>query len=149
MQKLLTKFLLICAPSFALSSTLQADDDRFDAKCEYRNNNIILDYDGEKFKDHTILPLKSIIDVVCRDTPDLRDFVLRKVIVIAKSKRSYGAARLQVGRSYSRPYLLNDDYRPVHLRTPRRQGFSRGPWRLSLEGKIKVKELIIKIEEAF
>ena len=132
-----------------VASNAYSDDDRYDAKCQYRNNTIILDYDGEKFKGSTVLPLKSIIETVCFDVPSLRDLALRKIVIVAKSKRSYGAARLQVGRSISRPHMLNDDYRPVQLRTPRRRGFGGGRWQLFLQGKIKVKTLILKVEELF
>ena len=124
-----------------------AGDDRFDADCQYQNNTITLDYDGEKFKGYTTFPLKHIISSLCNYIPPFRTLTLRKIIIVAKSKRDYGAAKIQIGRHMSHPYLLNDDYRPVmiNIRTARR--FQYGFWKLYLEGKIKVEKIILHVEE--
>ena len=128
-------------------SKTNASDDRYDAKCQYQNNTIILDYDGEKFKGYTMLPLKNIISTLCFDVPSIRNLYLNKIIIIAKSKRDYGAAKLQIGRHISPPYILNDDYRPVSIWVHNHRNLRSSRWKLYLEGKIKVKKLIIKVEE--
>jgi len=87
---------------------------------------------------------------------DVTDFRLLKVVLLAKTKKGRGVAQLRVGPEVSEFYRVAG--RPRGFRHNNRDSFdrisienpynnSRGPWQLNLQGKFKVRKVILIVEE--
>ena len=140
LKKLVVGFVLLgSATSFASNSF-------YDARCLKHGNQIILDYDHEKFKGRVALPLKRVVERNCGYRFDVDRYRLKKVTLLARDKKDYSSVTLQVGRHFSRSKPVPEDYDFVELRTPRRAFGAFGNWRLHVRGKIKVDKIILKLE---
>ncbi len=86
----------------------------------------------------------------------ISDLELKKVVLVAKSKRGHGGAELRVGKwttdTYEvggEPWLFQDDrrytYDKIRFRNPSRD--SSGPWQIKLRGNFKVKKVVVVVKE--
>lgn len=84
------------------------------------------------------------------------DLELKKVILVAKSKRGHGGAQLRVGDRVTEMYGV--DGRPRAFHDGSRKSFdkmkfwnpshdSRGPWHINLRGNFKVRKVVLVVDE--
>lgn len=137
-------FISICLqPNFALAE----------------REKIVLDFDDNHYragngKKATLL-LKHELR---RQYPWLKvkNFELRKVVLVAKSKRGHGTAQLLVGNNASYPERINgfpDQFRDnrgysfdrVPFRNPSRA--SDGRWQIVLQGNLVVRKVILVLDD--
>lgn len=87
---------------------------------------------------------------------NIRDMKLRKVVLVAKTKKGLGGAELRVGqdrssnhRVYGNPWEFNDSGRytfdRVRFRNPARD--SHGPWQVNLWGNFVVRKIVLVVDE--
>jgi len=81
---------------------------------------------------------------------------LKKVILVAKSKRGHGGAELRVGGWTSDLYNVGGNPRSFHgsnrgswdrVRFWNPSENSRGPWQINLQGNFKVRKVILVVNE--
>ena len=134
---------------FGLSTqNIFAGNDLYDADCYIRTGVITLDYDGETFKESNSLPLKEVIRRRCHGINVRNLAKLNRLTLVAKSKRDYGSASLDVGTYRGHNYRLSEDeYSTLSFPAPVEQ-FRNDAWRLNLVGKIKVERVIIHTQVA-
>ena len=84
------------------------------------------------------------------------DLELKKVVLVAKSKRGNGGVELRVGKWTTDrcqvggdPWLFQDDstytYDKIRFRNPSRS--SQGPWQIHLRGNFKVSKVIVVVKK--
>ena len=87
---------------------------------------------------------------------DVTNFRLLKVVLLAKTKKGRGVAQLRVGPEVSEFYRVAgrskgfrhnklDSFDRVSIENPYNN--SRGPWQLNLQGKFKVRKVVLVVEE--
>lgn len=146
-QRVFFKLGLIATVFYA--QTALSGDDRYNASCQTFGNKIVLNYDDEKFKGQVVLPLREIVRRTCRSIRLPRHIRLQNITLLARSKKSYGVARLEVGGRLGQIRHLNGSYRPVVLTPQRGRRTRQGSWNLHLVGKIKVAKVIISLRYPF
>jgi len=116
------------------------------------SNNTIKLYVGDQFRGESVLPIKRMLR---EQNPQAlaRLENLKKVTIVAKSRRGRGSAALKTGRDITRektidgvPYEFRTEdaftYSQVSFQGP---GYAfRGPMQILLRGNIKVKEVILQ-----
>lgn len=123
-------------------------------KMNNRNRNISVQLYGQQFRGLSTLKLKKLIK---QQNPmiNLQMAKIKKVVLVAKSKRGMGEASLIVGQDSSYPEYINGSPRQFHSESPRSYSTvvlqntsydSAGKWQIELQGNIKVKEVIITIQ---
>ena len=137
------------------------EDERRDRRrnsrnCVIRNNKIVLKLRGEIFRGRNTLFLKKMIHRNCSLNRPLHDLHLRGVKLVAKSRGGMGYSRLRVGPNFSsrhrvggfsRDFYSNYNYDRVFIRNPSRFGDSHGPWQIKLRGMIKVRKLVLFVDD--
>ena len=86
----------------------------------------------------------------------VRNKKLRKVVLVAKSKRGRGQAELMIGQNYKPAKTIamaQDGFgfqsdRPASYNRIkwRAQGNTQGPWQIHMRGRIKVKAVIVVLQ---
>ena len=87
---------------------------------------------------------------------ELGNVDLRKVVLIAKSKKGRGSARLRIGQRWTPKYQVEGDPRSfrryqrytfdrIHFRLP--SANDRGPWQIDLQGNFIVRKVVIVVED--
>ena len=87
---------------------------------------------------------------------DVTDFRLLKVVLLAKTKKGKGVVQLRVGPEVSDSYRVGghprgfrhnkrDSFDRVSIENPYNN--SRGPWQLNLQGKFKVRKVVLVVKE--
>lgn len=87
---------------------------------------------------------------------NIRNMDLRKVVLVAKTKKGRGGAELRVGqkrtdnyRVYGTPWEFHDQHRftfdRVRFHNPSYN--SRGPWQIDLWGRFVVRKIVLVVEE--
>ena len=103
---------------------------------------------GKKFQGQSTIFLKQELK---RQFPRLKidRWDLKRVILVAKSKRGNGQAYLQVGRFDSRSEFIDGNrfdfqergsFHRIPFEAPRRD---QGKWQIHMQGKIKVKKVVV------
>jgi hypothetical protein len=141
---LLTAFLLICL--FPLNA--MASRERY---VLYFNDSNIRGHKGEA----ATLFLKKCLK---QQYPyaNIANMDLRKVVLLAKSKKGKGTVSLRVGNRVSSMYQV--DGNPRSFKNKRRESFdkvkfhnpsnnSRGPWQVSLDGNFIVRKVVLEVED--
>ena len=91
-----------------LATQVTRAGDRYDASCHYNGETISFDYDKEKFRSSkTVIDLKHLIYERCFGITSIAQANLLEVTVVARSKRSRGAAALEVADYLSPSFSLN------------------------------------------
>ena len=87
---------------------------------------------------------------------ELSNVDLRKVVLIAKSKKGRGSARLRIGQRWTPKYQVDGDPRSfrryqrytfdrIHFQLP--SANDRGPWQIDLQGNFIVRKVVIVVED--
>ncbi len=87
---------------------------------------------------------------------DISELELKKVILVAKTKRGRGVAQLRVGRQKSNHYIV--DGNSAEFNSPRKHTFDKvridnsayrnmGRWQLDLDGLFKVRKVILVVKD--
>lgn len=87
---------------------------------------------------------------------DISKIDLRKVVLVAKSKKGRGGAKLRVGNRATAMYGV--DGHPGSFQNKRRNSFdrvafqnpsnnSRGPWQVDLKGNLIVRKVVLEVED--
>ncbi len=123
-----------------------------------KKDRFVLHFDDSLFHGHngngTTLYLKKAL----RDQYpgiNVTDYRLRKVILVAKSKKGRGRAQLRVGPELTDLYRVDGYSRNFHrdhkksfdrvaIDTPYYD--SRGPWQLFLRGKFKIRKIVLVVD---
>lgn len=86
---------------------------------------------------------------------ELTDMGLRKIVLVAKSKKGHGEAQLRVGEYLSESSAVAG--RPIDFRDRRKITFDRvrlinpssssyGPWQLQLQGNFIVRKVVVELD---
>lgn len=145
--KMAVAFLLLALMAFASPFTVQAARQRY-----------VLDFydvqiSGNKGEPATIFLRKAFRDQY--PWVELADMDLRKVVLVAKSKRGRGGAQLRVGEWLTENYAVAG--RPVDFRDRRKITFDRvqfhnpsssshGAWQIDLRGNFIVRKVVLELE---
>ncbi len=119
----------------------------------------VLDFDDSQIRGHrgeaaTIFLKRSLKNQY--PWVDLSKVDLRKVVLVAKSKRGRGGASLRVGNNATELYEVagaprefSDDHRytfdRVRFRNPSND--SRGPWQIDFRGNFIVRKVVLEVED--
>jgi len=119
----------------------------------------VVDFDDSNIRGHkgqaaTIFLKKSFKDQY--PWVDLSNVDIRKVVLVAKSKKGRGGAQLRVGNRVTdmyqvagSPHSFRDDRRytfdRIHFRNP--SGNSRGPWQIDLIGNLIVRKVVLEVDD--
>lgn len=86
---------------------------------------------------------------------ELTDMDLRRVVLVAKSRKGNGGAQLRVGEWFTDSYAVAG--RPIDFRDQRKITFdrvrfynpsssSRGPWQIDLQGNFIVRKVVLEMD---
>lgn len=120
-----------------------------------QRRRLVLDFQNQIFRQHSQIKLKQEIK---RQYPNFnfQKFDLVRAVLVAKSKRGYGQAYLKVGPFESRTETIdgnrydfhsNNNYQRTIFTAPRPN--DRGVWQIHMQGKIKVKRIVIVAKKKF
>ncbi len=129
---------------FIFSTNLFAGDDPYDVECHVEGKRITLDYDGESFRDQSILDLRDVVAHKCPAWLKGSFVRLENVSLVSRARDEHAIVNLEVGRYRSRAYHLFEDYQVVEMNGPLIQ-FGRLSWKLHFRGKVRVKTIILLI----
>ncbi len=87
---------------------------------------------------------------------ELGNVDLRKVVLIAKSKKGRGSARLRIGQRWTPRYRVDGNpqsfhryqrytFDRIHFRLP--SANARGPWQIDLQGNFIVRKVVVVVED--
>ncbi len=121
-----------------------------------RGNHIVIPMYDQHLRGMNTLKLKRLIKQQ-NPSVNLQMVNLKSVTLVAKSKQGRGQATLVVGQSASYPETVSGNprmfrsmnrgsYTPITLQNPSYD--SMGKWQIELRGNIKVKEIIIKMNNS-
>lgn len=141
-----SKLLLLAAATIFTCATADA-----------RQRTLSLDYGDQQYQGNSVLHLKQDLRAAY---PDIRinQSDLVRVQLVAKSRRGQGSAWLQVGNRQSQERRIGGS--PLRWNDRRRASFdtvafnnpglnSDGVWQIHLQGNIKVRQVVVVIDDAF
>jgi hypothetical protein len=138
---------------------LQFDDGNHDDDDDIDDERLVLRFNNEQFRGNSTIHLKQEIrNQLGINIASLRDVELKSVEFIAKSRQGNGRASLRVGRNETNNKRIGDghgsfndndadSYDRVRFDNPNRNDRSRGVWQLHFRGNIKVKRIVIRLNE--
>ncbi|KJR99360.1 MAG: hypothetical protein VR65_16415 [Desulfobulbaceae bacterium BRH_c16a] len=119
----------------------------------------VLDYNESTVRSHRGEPATLFLKKALKDqypSVNVADLELRRVVLIAKSRRGQGSAQLRVGNRQTEAYQV--DGRPGRFRDDRRDIFdrthftnpsydSRGVWQIDLHGNFVVDKVVLEVDD--
>lgn len=140
---LIVLVLLLFSPLQAAAGKGKADRERF-----------VLDFGDSHFRGNPTLFLKREL---LNQYPgiNISDYRLRRVVLVAKTKKGQGSAQLRVGPELSPQYRVDglprafhshhpESFDRIRIRNPFRDSW--GPWQLFLQGNFKVRKVVLVLE---
>ena len=110
-------------------------------------------YNDQLFKGSNTLTLKRELNAMGYD---LRDAKLMRVVVVAKSRRGQGQAKLVVGQKFAETQTIGQAQNGLGFQSTRPKSYNRlrfrpnvrarGKWQVQLQGRIKVKAVIVDLK---
>lgn len=146
-KKMAVAFLMLALMALGSPFTVQAARERY-----------VLDFNDVQIRGNRGEPATIFLRKAFREQyprVELADMDLRKVVLVAKSKRGKGGAQLRVGEWLTENYAVAG--RSVDFRDRRKITFdkvqfhnpsvsSHGPWQIDLRGNFIVRKVVLELE---
>ncbi len=144
----LVKFLLVTIVIWSIATTAHAARERY-----------VLDFDDSQIRGFHREPATIFLKRALKEQypyVNIKQMELRKVVLVAKTKRGRGGAELRVGQDRTNNYQVYGnpwDFKRSSRHTFDRVRFdnpardSRGPWQMDLWGNFVVRKVVLVVDE--